>query len=175
LALIDALRVRGLRVVLTGGPAGDERAFCRALAAERDGVTNIAGDRSFGQLALLLEGAACYIGPDTSVTHLAAACGTPTVALYGPTNPVKWGPWPAGYAQDRNPYVNKSPLQHVNNVWLVQPEGDCVPCHGEGCDKHKDSDSDCLLSLPAPIVIAAADQALAWGSQRANTDTPAPH
>ncbi len=166
-SLIESLRARGLRVVLTGGPDANERAFCQTLENGRDGVINIAGERSFGQLTPLLEGAACFIGPDTSVTHLAAACGTPTVALYGPSNPVKWGPWPAGFAADRNPYVNKAPLQQVNNVWLVQPEGDCVPCHGEGCDRHKDSDSDCLLSLPASIVIAATDQALAWGVQRA--------
>lgn len=175
LGLIDALRARGLRVVLTGGPADEERIFCGSLANGREGVTSITGERSFGQLTSLLQGAACFVGPDTSVTHLAAACGTPTVALYGPTNPVKWGPWPAGFAEDRNPYINKALLQQVNNVWLVQPEGDCVPCHGEGCDKHKNSVSECLLSLPSSIVVDATNQALAWGAQRANADPHSHH
>ena len=41
-----------------------------------------------------------YIGPDTGITHLAAATGIPVIALYGPTNPVKWAPWPSGYKQN---------------------------------------------------------------------------
>ena len=44
----------------------------------------------------LLSQARVYVGPDTSVTHLAAAAGCPTVALYGPTDPRLWGPWPVG-------------------------------------------------------------------------------
>jgi len=40
------------------------------------------------------QGARLYVGPDTSVTHLAAASGCPTIALFGPTDPRLWGPWP---------------------------------------------------------------------------------
>lgn len=159
--LIAALRQRGLRVVLTGGPASEEKEFCRRLAVAPSGIVDLSGRLSLGQLTALLERAAIFVGPDTSVTHQAAACGTPTVALYGPTNPVKWGPWPAGFAEDRSPYVNKALAQRVNNVLLVQPPGDCVPCHEEGCDRHKASYSDCLQSLPADTVIAATVQMLA--------------
>ncbi len=43
------------------------------------------------QTMKLLSGACVYIGPDTSTTHLAAATGCPTVALFGPMDPRVWG------------------------------------------------------------------------------------
>jgi ADP-heptose:LPS heptosyltransferase len=43
-------------------------------------------------LAGLLRGACGFVGNDSGVTHLAAACGAPTVALFGPTDPAVWGP-----------------------------------------------------------------------------------
>src|SRR3984957_18018469 len=48
------------------------------------------------ELAATTAAARAYVGPDTAITHLAAATGTPTVALYGPTDPRIWGPWPVG-------------------------------------------------------------------------------
>ncbi len=45
-----------------------------------------------GDLARWLSGAALYIGNDSGITHLAAAVGVPTLALFGPTDPAVWGP-----------------------------------------------------------------------------------
>jgi heptosyltransferase-3 len=160
-ALIAWLRARGLQVVLTGGPEPEERAFCAALAADT-GALDLAGRLPFGVLAALLQRARLYVGPDTSVTHLAAACGTPTLALYGPSNPVKWGPWPKGCDAEHSPYrMLARPWQRSGNVLLLQgiqplDLGQCVPCRGEGCDKHKASFSRCLTEMPAEPVIEAA-------------------
>ena len=44
------------------------------------------------ELARFLAGARAYIGNDSGITHLAAAVGVPTVALFGPTDPMVWGP-----------------------------------------------------------------------------------
>jgi heptosyltransferase-3 len=85
---------------------------------------------------------------------MAAALGTPTVALFGPSNLVKWGPWPLCYAEDLNPWKMRG-SQRVNNVIVVQGEGTCVPCMEEGCECHNDSLSDCLQNLPVANVIAA--------------------
>jgi heptosyltransferase-3 len=55
----------------------------------------LAGARRFGDLAELarwLSGARLYIGNDSGITHLAAAVGTPTLALFGPTDPTIWCP-----------------------------------------------------------------------------------
>jgi len=45
-----------------------------------------------GELAVWISGAALYIGNDSGITHLAAALGVPTVALFGPTEPAIWCP-----------------------------------------------------------------------------------
>ncbi len=147
---------RRIRVVLTGGPGQHERSLVSALAESLDTpyAVNVCGQLSFGQLSCLLRNGRCFVGPDTSVTHLAAACGIPTVAIFGPTNPVKWGPWPYQYAADRNPFVRCRPLQRQGNVVLVQGLGACVPCHNEGCEKHRQSYSRCLDELPSAAVVA---------------------
>lgn len=44
------------------------------------------------ELGRFLAGAKAYIGNDSGITHLAAAVGTPTIALFGPTDPAVWGP-----------------------------------------------------------------------------------
>jgi heptosyltransferase-3 len=90
------------------------------------------------------------------MTHVAAALGVPTVALYGPTNCVKWGPWPRGHDAGANPW-RRLGTQRCGNVMLLQGAGACVPCHLEGCDRHIDSYSDCLQQLPAAKVIAAIE------------------
>jgi heptosyltransferase-3 len=118
------------------------------------GTVNMAGKLSLAESAFLISRAKYYVGPDTAVTHMAAALGTPTVALFGPSNPVKWGPWPKSYEEDRNPYRMQG-TQRVNNVMLLQGEGDCVPCILEGCDRHTTSLSACLQNLPVASVIAA--------------------
>lgn len=144
----------GMRVVLTGGKSSDEMSYVeqvfRALPA---GAVNMAGKLSLAESAFLVSRAKCYVGPDTSLTHVAAAAGTPVVALFGPSNPVKWGPWPKDYAGDRNPWRMKG-TQRVNNVVLLQGGGDCVPCMQEGCERHIASLSDCLQNLPVTSVIA---------------------
>ena len=161
-ALLRHLRERDLRVVLTGGPAAEEREFCSGLAAEfGSDVTNLAGALDFGSISALLRGAACFIGPDTAVTHQAAACGIPVVAIYGPTNPVKWGPWPVACTQDPSPWqMRQHPWQQSGNVILVQGIAECLPCREEGCERHKQSYSRCLDDLPAQVVCDAVDTAL---------------
>jgi heptosyltransferase-3 len=116
---------------------------------------NFAGQLNFAQMAYLLTKATVYVGPDTVTTHLSAAMGTPTVALFGPSNPVKWGPWPKGYQELLSPWQMVGALQKVNNVILLQGLGDCVPCHLEGCDRHNNSNSKCLDDLPANRVVDA--------------------
>jgi heptosyltransferase-3 len=153
--LVDWLNGQGLRVVLTGGNSADEVAYVHSLMNQLPSNTvDAAGKLNLGGVAYLLSEARAYVGPDTVVTHLAAASGTPTVALFGPSNPVKWGPWPKGYHEDRNPYKMRG-TQHVNNVVLLQGSGDCVPCMEEGCERHIASLSDCLQNLPAAKVIEA--------------------
>lgn len=153
--LAEWMNKQGLRIVLTGGGGAEEVANVRELQGMlRADTVNVAGKFSFSTVAYLLSKARAYVGPDTVVTHLAAAVGTPTVALFGPTNPVKWGPWPDGYNTDSNPYEMRG-TQRVNNVVLLQGTGDCVPCWEEGCDRRITSLSRCLQDLPVAEAIEA--------------------
>lgn len=152
------LNGQGMRVVLTGGKSADEVTYVSILVGLLPSNTvDVAGKLNLAGVAYLLSKARAYVGPDTVVTHLAAASGTPTVALFGPSNPVKWGPWPKGYNEDRNPYKMRG-TQRVNNVVLLQGGGDCVPCMEEGCERHIGSLSACLQNLPAASAISALQE-----------------
>jgi heptosyltransferase III len=162
-SLIGWLRGQGLRVALSGGPGSDERSY-NAKLASRD-VVNLTGKLRLGELSALYRNARLFVGPDTSATHIAAASGVPTLALFGPTNPVKWGPWPARY-RGPSPYRRRGrPWQQAGNVILlqgVQPAdlGRCLPCHLEGCERHVRSFSRCLTEMPLDQVTAAAAELL---------------
>jgi heptosyltransferase III len=152
------LQARGLRVVLTGSSNPEELEHVASIHQEIPGAINLAGRLSLNQVACLLSRCRLYVGPDTVVTHIAAALAIPVVALYGPSNPVKWGPWPAGQSTS-NPW-RRHGSQRVHNVTLLQGLPPCVPCLKNGCDRHLASWSDCLLELSAERVIAAISQLL---------------
>ena len=57
-------------------------------------VRNLAGTTSFGESAALLECCNLFIGNDSSPMHLAAAVGIPVIAIFGPTSPREYGPYP---------------------------------------------------------------------------------
>ena len=155
-ALAQALAGRGLALVATGGPAEAERRYLDDLWSGID--VRRADGCSWPEIATLLAGARVYVGPDTSVTHLAAACGCPTVALYGPTDPRLWAPWPVGGLDA--PWAAAGTIQQRGNVWLVQNALPCTPCQKEGCARHLDSHSQCLDELSVQQVLRAVDQAL---------------
>jgi heptosyltransferase-3 len=141
------LKSLGFRLVLSGGPGREEIDYVAEIQSQLpENTVNLSGQVSLAQLAYIIARAKLYIGPDTGITHLAAATGIPVIALFGPTNPVKWAPWPAGYNLDTNPFDKKG-SRRLNNVSLIQGSGDCVPCHLEGCDQHRQSRSRCLDTL----------------------------
>jgi heptosyltransferase III len=158
--LIRWLRERGFAVVFSGGPAAAEREYAERVArAAGEPVLNLVGQLSMGESAELYRRARLYIGPDTSATHISAATGTPTIAIFGPSDPVRWGPWPCGWTAGNNPWSLRGSARH-GNVYLLQGEGDCVPCGKEGCERHLASPSACLTGLSAQRVIDAATQML---------------
>jgi heptosyltransferase-3 len=144
-----------MRVVLTGSNFPDELEYIAQIVRTIPSTTvSMAGKLSLAESAALISYARIYVGMDTALTHVAAAVGTPTIALFGPSNPVKWGPWPKGYTEDRNPWRMQG-TQMEGNVVLIQGGGDCVPCMEEGCERRLSSLSDCLQNIPAANVIAA--------------------
>ncbi|MGA8614214.1 MAG: glycosyltransferase family 9 protein [Xanthobacteraceae bacterium] len=154
--LAAELRARGLATMVIGAKA--DRAYLDEVWRQCD-VARLDGALTWPELSALIGAARVYVGPDTAVTHLAAATGAQTVALYGPTDPRIWGPWPLGGLE--RPWAAAGTIQNRRNVWLVQNPLPCLPCQKEGCERHLDSYSQCLDELPVAQVVAAVDRALA--------------
>ncbi|WP_332815774.1 glycosyltransferase family 9 protein [Ramlibacter sp.] len=167
--LARALLARGHQVVLTGSGGARDQACIAPLRelAPPPHLLDVSGRLDFNQLAGLLARAALYIGPDTSVSHLAAATGVPTLAVFGPTNPQRWAPWPATASEAPVQFLRRAPVQSQGNVTLIQAELPCVPCGRAGCENHLQSRSDCLLAITSGQVLAQALRLLT-GSRRSN-------
>ena len=81
----------GLRCVVNYGPGEDDLA--QAVRTASGDAEPLLYDAELGQLMAMLRGATCIVGGDTGPLHLASALGTPAVALYGPTDPKRNGPY----------------------------------------------------------------------------------
>ncbi len=143
--LIAGLLSNNYQVVLSGGPGQHDRECVQVMLdlGQSPALLDACGALDFNQLVTLLKAASLYIGPDTSVSHLAAAAGVSTLAIFGPTNPRRWAPWPAG-VEARTLFERSSSAQTVGNVTVMQGNQACVPCGHAGCEDHRSSQSDCL-------------------------------
>ncbi len=140
--LINELQRGGERIVLTAAPdPAEQQLIARILALVEKPPVNLAGELSLKSLAAVTRRARLFIGVDSAPMHIAAAMGTPVVALFGPSGDLEWGPW--GSAQR---VVSSS----------AHP---CRPCGNDGCGGSKRS--DCLVNLPVSAVLDAAHSLLA--------------
>jgi ADP-heptose:LPS heptosyltransferase len=100
----------------------------------RHDALDLAGRTSLGGLAALLQRMSLFIGNDSGPAHLAEAVGTPSVTLFGPTDPRRWAP----LDQRAHPIVR-------------EPVG-CSPCAYSDCP----IDHRCLRRITPDEVIARA-------------------
>ena len=77
------------RIVVTGGPGNV--AETQTLATDTDAVS-AAGELDILSSMALIKDAAAVVSVDTAAVHIASTVGTPVIALYGPGDPVLWGP-----------------------------------------------------------------------------------
>jgi ADP-heptose:LPS heptosyltransferase len=87
----------GLRCVVNVGPGEDDLAA--ALVSASGDAAPFVYRGNLGELMALLRGVACIVGGDTGPLHLAAALGTPAVAIFGPTDPARNGTYRCGETQ----------------------------------------------------------------------------
>ena len=140
-ALIERFAADGHQVVITAAPDPDEMAFIQLILGKaRSKPLDLAGKLSIKELGALAGRAALFVGVDSMPMHLAAAMGTPTVALFGPSGETEWGPWNVAHR-------------------VVTSAHSCRPCGLDGCGGGKVS--DCLTTLPVDAVYAAAQELLA--------------
>jgi len=131
-ALLDRIVEDGFAVVVTGADDERERVLVAAIAdaskpATRERTVDLTAQLTLPELAVITSRARAFVGVDSAPMHIAAAMGTPTVALFGPSGEMQWGPWgvPARViASDSHP---------------------CRPCGLDGCGGGKVS--DCLTTL----------------------------
>ena len=90
-----------VRCVINYGP-GEEN-LAAAVKSASGNADPFLYDGELGQLMALLQGAQCIVGGDTGPLHLAIALGTKAVAIFGPTNPTRNGPYPP------QPFVLRDP------------------------------------------------------------------
>jgi heptosyltransferase-3 len=162
--LITHLVNDGNQIILSSSPARQDLELNQDILSLLDinirgSLINTEGRLSLPQAVTLLKGATLYIGVDTSVSHLSAACETPTIVLFGATPPTNFGPWPNGFVGQK-PYQIRARMQIVKNVCILQGPGDCVPCRKAGCEDKSDSRSECLDLLKPNQVIEAVQRML---------------
>ncbi|SDI49401.1 putative lipopolysaccharide heptosyltransferase III [Propionivibrio dicarboxylicus] len=140
-ALVDRLHAAGHAVVLSAAPDAEERRMIEAIQAKvATPAFSFAGQLSLKELAALAARARLFIGVDSAPMHIAAAMGTPVVALFGPSGDKEWGPW------------------GVPHRVVASTSHPCRPCGLDGCAGSKVS--DCLVTLPLTQVWQAVEELL---------------
>lgn len=141
-ALLARLQAEGHAVVLTAAPGAAEAGMVADIQSRlTQPAFSLAGQLSLKELAALTQAARLFIGVDSAPMHIAAAVGTPTVALFGPSGDKQWGPWGV-------------PARVVTSASHA-----CRPCGADGCGGGKIS--DCLTAIDVNAVLAAAHELLA--------------
>jgi heptosyltransferase-2/heptosyltransferase-3 len=149
--VLGALAAPGEPVVVTG--SADESGLRDTLRAALDRpVIDLVGRTSVAALAAVFERCRLVLGPDSGPLHLAVAVGTPTVHLFGPADPARFGP--RGAADRHAVVVSDLP---------------CAPC-GQ-LDWTDPENHPCVRLIAARAVVAAA-RAVAVGDTLRSDDAP---
>jgi len=139
--LLARLAADGHRLVVTGAPNAREQAIVkRILERAQAPVVDLSGALTLREMGALAARARLFFGVDSAPMHIAAAMGTPVVALFGPSGEREWGPWMVPHR-------------------VVASDHSCRPCGNDGCGGGKLS--ECLTSLPVARVHTAVNELLA--------------
>jgi 3-deoxy-D-manno-octulosonic-acid transferase/heptosyltransferase-1 len=135
----------GAHIIFTGGkddtPASEE-----IVTLMRHTAVNASGKTTLKELAYLLKHAKLMITTDSGPMHIAAAMGTPVVALFGPTAPWRTGPY-------------------TDNALIVSTHLPCSPCFKRKCDREK----TCMQEISVAAVLAAVDEQMGPNHTRAHS------
>ena len=119
----------GIAIVMTGGEAGP---LDRIQAWMKTNAVNLGGQTTLRELACLYRQASLLITTDSGPMHLAAAVGTPVVALFGPTDPARTGPYGPGHR-------------------VIRGRLSCIPCFRKECETRS-----CMRGITVEEVFEAA-------------------
>jgi heptosyltransferase-3 len=127
-------------------------------------IIDLCGKTNIKELAAVSSMSNLFIGVDSAPMHIAAAVGTPVIALFGPTGAYNWGPcdnrilnFKSQISNFENPYPQKNGIQKFGIHAVIQKDWDCVPCGMDGCNKTKVS--RCLEEItPREMIEVIADK-----------------
>jgi heptosyltransferase-2 len=139
--LAARLSESGFAVWVVGGP--DEQALAAEISRHAPGTRDLTGP-DLRNAILALAAAAVAVSNDSGLLHVAAAIGTPSIGIFGPTSPWHWAPL--------------NPLAAVIETTTDVP---CRPCHKPTCrlTHHR-----CMRDIPAEQVAAAVRTAVQSGA-----------
>jgi lipopolysaccharide heptosyltransferase II len=103
-------------------------------------VIDLTGKTTLRQAASLLQRCSLFVGNDSSLLHIAAAVGTPTISIFGPTNPEFFAP---------------KGEKHIT----IKSDAHCSPCFTYG-KLPKCEDHICMKSIKADVVLSAINKIL---------------
>ncbi len=135
-AVARQLASRNLTIVVTAGPG--EESYALEVAQQIEGTVILLG-LSIPELGELIRGARIYLGNDSGPMHLAAAVGTPAVAVWGSSDSRRWRPWGVEHRVVQNPF-------------------ECNPCPGYRCLVA--NSPLCIESVTVDQVHAAVEEVL---------------
>jgi heptosyltransferase-1 len=138
-ALAVEMQARGLTPLVVWGPG--EEALAARVAGSSQGAAVVAPATTLLELAELARRAAVVVAADTGPLHIACAVGAPVVALFGPTDPARNGPFAAADV-------------------VVRHAPPCAPCHRRGCAVHE----GIMKTIEVPEVAQAVDARLGRGA-----------
>jgi heptosyltransferase-2 len=132
----------GIAVWVLGGPG--EKMLADEIVGDT-GARNLTGT-DLREAILGLASASVAVSNDSGLLHVAAALGTPSIGIFGPTSPWHW-----------------APLNPLADVIEAKTELPCRPCHKPVCRlvHHR-----CMRDIPAEQVLAAARRAIAAAKPR---------
>ncbi|MBI3780590.1 MAG: glycosyltransferase family 9 protein [candidate division NC10 bacterium] len=133
----------GMKVVLLWG--NQEREIAKAILEQLGSARrSLVGRLGILELAALLRRATLFVGNDNGPMHIAAAMGTAVVGLFGPSDPVVWGPAGQGHA-------------------ILYKGIDCRPCFPGGCRR---GEGNCMRLIGLEEVIALVERLLEQSPRR---------
>ncbi len=161
-AVADRLHAEHNAQIILVGTDDDDGAQVKTLMQHEP--VDLIGKTTLAELAGIIAEADLFIGVDSGVMHIAAAVGTPVVAIFGPSNPDAWRPWAPNSA-----------------ALVIRSAPECSPCSyvrhtvglRDGCPART-----CMRMVTVQQVVAAAQNLLneqPVGAQRAVPFVPQHH
>lgn len=136
---------QGMKVVLTSAPVDKEIETAKRILSlvppdiVSKGVVDLCGRTSIKELAAISDASDIFFGVDSAPMHIAAAVGTPVIALFGPTYERNWGPYGKG---------------HI----VLSKDMPCKPCRKGMCEGQQLR--DCMAAIKPDDVKKAVERVL---------------